>query len=63
MRTINNTQNTCHKKLTLVSVIIRQVKYSAFIYLEDGKTVTYEVLRDMFPAFNLLQRGETWSHG
>lgn len=52
-----------NKKLTLVNVIVRNVRYSAFIYLEDGRTVSYQALRDMFPAMKTLRRGDTWSYG
>lgn len=49
-------------KLTLVSIIVRGVKYSAFINMKGNK-LTYQALCDMFPVMNTLQMGETWSHG
>lgn len=52
------------KKLTAISVYIRGVKYSAFAMLDAIKPVaSEETLRKLFPAFNAMGRGETWSIG
>lgn len=50
------------KKLTLVSIYVKGVKYSAFIEM-TGNKLTSKALHDMFPVLNTLERGETWSYG
>lgn len=50
------------KKLTLVSIIIHGVRYSAFIEMEGNK-LTWQALIDMFPELAKLPIGATYSVG
>lgn len=51
------------KKMVLVSITVRGVKYSAFLYTSTPNFVSQEQLHAMFPAMQTLMRGETWSFG
>ncbi len=50
------------RKLTLISVIVRGVRYSAFIEM-TGNKVAWETLVVLFPVLKTLPQGATWSYG
>ncbi len=49
-------------KLTLISVTVHGIRKSAFVMLNEGATVTQDVLRKVFPHFP-HERGVTFSIG
>lgn len=49
-------------KLTAVSLYVNGRRYTAFINLPgDNPVVTDAMLRDMFPVYRCMDRGETYS--
>lgn len=63
--TSNCKELTCKcqgKKLTLVSIVVRGYKFSAFIYKTPGP-ITQKALHEMFPVLYTLPRGATYSIG
>ena len=58
----DRTQGEHEMKLTLISVTVHGIRKSAFVMLNEGATVTEDVLRKVFSHFP-HERGVTFSIG